>query len=56
MLEFLFNEAAAPPATLLKRGSDADVFLWNLQNFQEHLFYRTAPVDASVTTKPTLEW
>ena len=29
------------PATLLKTDSNTGVFLWNLQNFQEHLFWRT---------------
>ena len=32
------------PATLLKRDSGAEVFLWILGNFSEHLFYR-APSD-----------
>ena len=35
------------PAALLKRDFDTDVFLWNWQNFLEHLFYRTATVGAS---------
>ena len=39
----------AGSATLLKRDSDTGVFLWNLQNFYEHLFYRTPPVAASGT-------
>ena len=29
------------PVTLLKRDFDTDFFLWNLQNFKEHGFYRT---------------
>ena len=29
-------------ATLLKRDSNAGAFLWILQDFQEHLFWRTA--------------
>ena len=29
------------PATLLKKISNASVFLWILRNFQEHSFYRT---------------
>ena len=42
MLDFFFNKVAAlalqlQPATLL-RDSNKDVFLWNLQNFEEHLF------------------
>ena len=35
----------AKPATLLKKDSGTGVFLWILQNFQEHLFYRTPPGD-----------
>ena len=35
------------PATLLKRDFDTDVFQWNLRNFSEHHFYRTATVAAS---------
>ena len=35
------------PATLLKRDSNAGVFLQSLRNFQEHLFYRPPPVAAS---------
>ena len=41
------QDAALGPATLIKRGSGLGVFLWNLRNFQEHLFYRTPPVAAS---------
>ena len=37
MPESLFDR----PATLLKRDSGTDVFLWILRNFQEHLFYIT---------------
>ena len=33
------------PATLLKRDSNTSIFLWNLQNFQEHLFWRIAAND-----------
>ena len=29
------------PATLFKRDSNTVVFLWNLWNFKEHLFWRT---------------
>ena len=36
------------PATLLKRDSNAGAFLWNLQNFQEDLFYRTPVMAVSV--------
>ena len=35
---FLINMQAWMPATLLKRDSNIDVFLWNLRNFSEHLF------------------
>ena len=35
------------PATLFKKGSGTGVFLWYLQNFQEHLFYRAPLVAAS---------
>ena len=31
---------ASRPATLLKRDSSTGAFLWILQNFQEHLFWR----------------
>ena len=37
MLEFLFNRAAGLKG-LLKRDFNTGVFLWNLQNFFEHLF------------------
>ena len=30
------------PATLLKRDSNTNVFLWMLRNFWEHLFWRTS--------------
>ena len=30
------------PATLLKRDSYKGVFLWNLRNYEEHLFWRTS--------------
>ena len=40
MLEFLFNKVAA-------LGLTSTVFLWNLQTFSEHLFYRTPLVAAS---------
>ena len=33
-----FNTVAGRPPTLLKKDSDAGVFLWILQNFLEHLF------------------
>ena len=33
--------------TLLKTGTNTGVFLWNLQTFLEHLFYRTTLVAAS---------
>ena len=37
--------------TLLKGNSNTDVFLWNLRNSLEHLFYRTPPVGASGNRK-----
>ena len=36
---------------LYKRGSGTGVFLWILQNFQEHLFHWTPPVAASAYWK-----
>ena len=30
--------------TLLKKGSNTVTFLWNFQNSQQHLFYKTPPV------------
>ena len=33
---------------LLQRDSNTGIFLWNFQNLQEHLFYRTPLVAASV--------
>ena len=44
VLESLFNKGLRP-ATLLKRGSDTGVCLWNLQIFKEHLFWRTSAND-----------
>ena len=39
VLESLFNKVAGLiPATLLKRDAIAGVFMWNLRNFEEHLF------------------
>ena len=41
MLEFLYNKAAGRSGTLLlKRDSNTVVFLWNLQNFLEDLFWK----------------
>ena len=37
--------------TLLKRDIDTIVFLLILQHFQEHLFYRSPPVTASLLAK-----
>ena len=31
--------------TLLKKSSNTGVFLWTLQNFKEHIFYRIPPDD-----------
>ena len=40
-LTFLINVQAWRPATLLKIDSNIDFFLWNLQNFYEHLSLQT---------------
>ena len=48
---FLTKLQAWRPATLLKRDPNTGVFLWNLQYFKEHLFYRTPPVAASGRTQ-----
>ena len=37
------NIVALQPVTLLKRDSDAAVFMWVLRNFLEHIFYWTSP-------------
>ena len=42
------------PATLLKRDSNIGVFLSNLQNLPEHLFYCSPLVAASVHVVHTL--
>ena len=39
---FLVKLQVWRPATLLKSGSNTGVFLWNLRNFWEHLFWRTS--------------
>ena len=45
----LFNKVAGQrSATLLKRDSHTGVFLWILQNFQEHLFHRAPPDDCLI--------
>ena len=46
---FLIKLHAWRPAALLKRDSKTDVFLWNLQNFQEHWFWRTSATTASIS-------
>ena len=38
---FLIKLLAWRPVTLLKKDSNTGVFLWNLRNLWEHLFYRT---------------
>ena len=40
-VSFLIKLQALRPVTLLKRDSNTIIFLWNLRNFQEHLFWRT---------------
>ena len=48
--ESLFNDfaglQAVKLASLLKKDSGTGVYLWNLKNFLEHLFYRTPPGDS----------
>ena len=39
---FLITLQVFRPASLLKRDSNTDVYLWNLRNFSEHLFWRTS--------------
>ena len=39
---FLIKLYAFRSATLLSRDSSTGVFLWMLQNFQEHLFWKTS--------------
>ena len=41
-MEFFKISQISRPATLLKRDSSTDLFLCNLLNFQEHLFWRTS--------------
>ena len=38
----LYWSSTLRPATILKSVSNPGVFLWNLQNFQQHLFWRTS--------------
>ena len=38
----LIKLRAFRPATLLKRDSNTNIFVWNFQNFLEHLFWRTS--------------
>ena len=40
---------ASRPAILTKGGSSTGAFLWNLQNFWEHLFWRTSASDCFYT-------
>ena len=40
---------ASRPAILTKGGSSTGAFLWNLQNFWEHLFSRTPTSDCFYT-------
>ena len=44
LCQSLFFNKVAGQQLYLKRDPDTGVFLWILQNFQEHLFYRT-PLD-----------
>ena len=52
---FFNKDAGLRPAFLFKRDSDTGVFLWILRNFQEHIFYWTPPVTASVFTSRDVE-
>ena len=45
---FLITLQALNSKTLSKRDSNTGVFLWNLRNFSEHLFYGTPLMAASV--------
>ena len=47
---FLINLEACRPGTLIKQGSNTDVFLWILQIIWEQLFSRTLLVAASADT------
>ena len=40
---FLTKLQAWRPATLLKRDTNTDFFLWNLQNFKKHLVLQNIP-------------
>ena len=49
---FLIKLQASPQAcNFIKKDTGKSVFLWILQKFQEHLFYRTPLVAASVNRK-----
>ena len=48
---FLIKLYICRPATLLKRDSSAEVFLWILQNFYEYLFKRAHPDDSLSSSK-----
>ena len=47
-VSFLIKLQASDLQLYQKRDSGTGVFLWILQNFQEHLFYRTPLVAASL--------
>ena len=45
------------PATLFKKtDSDTGVFLWNLWNFSEHLFYKNTSCGCFWTQKTVMMW
>ena len=39
---FLIQLQSSSPATILKSNSSTGVFLWTLQNFKQHLFWKTS--------------
>ena len=52
VLVSLFNKVAVRPANLLKRVSNANVFLWICDIFKNSLFHRTPLVAASNSYNP----
>ena len=54
---FLIKLEAWRSAVLLKRDSNTGVFLWNMRNFEEHLFLQNTPGGCFWwTTKQTYFW
>ena len=52
---FFINVSGFRPATLLKRDSDAGIFLWILWIFLRTLFYRSPPAAAVVLRNPDIQ-